>query len=79
MIRTQIQLTEEQARELKRLAGERGVSVAAIIREAVEMAIDAGDPAGRWQRALAVVGAYRSGRSDVGAEHDRHLAEVFTD
>ncbi|MGH2555074.1 MAG: ribbon-helix-helix protein, CopG family, partial [Actinomycetota bacterium] len=33
MIRTQVQLTEEQARQLKRVAAERGVSLAEIIRQ----------------------------------------------
>lgn len=79
MIRTQIQLTEEQATELRRVAAERGVSVAALIREAVDRALGEGDPAGRWERALAVVGTYGSGRTDVSSEHDRHLTEVFGD
>jgi len=36
MVRTQIQLTEEQAREIKRVAVAKGVSVAKIIRGSVE-------------------------------------------
>jgi predicted DNA-binding protein len=77
MIRTQIQLTEEQARRLKAIAAARGVSVSALIREAVEKAVAVDDGPARRQRALAAVGRFRSGRSDVSAEHDRYLADDF--
>jgi 16S rRNA U516 pseudouridylate synthase RsuA-like enzyme len=40
VIRTQVQLTEEQARQLRRLAAERGVSVAQLIRESVEALLE---------------------------------------
>jgi len=36
MVRTQIQLTEDQALTLKTLAARRGVSVAELIRQAME-------------------------------------------
>jgi 16S rRNA U516 pseudouridylate synthase RsuA-like enzyme len=77
MIRTQIQLTEEQARRLKRIAAERGISVSALIREAVQMAVAVDDGPARWQRALSAVGKFRSGKKDVSVEHDRYLAEDF--
>ena len=78
MIRTQIQLTEEQARELKRRAAERGVSVASLIRAAIanELALD--DTPARWERALSAVGRFRSGETDVSAEHDRYLPDAFS-
>jgi hypothetical protein len=77
MIRTQIQLTEDQARELKRIAAERGISVSAVIREAVEKAVTVDDGPARRRRALNAVGRFRSGKKDVGTEHDRYLAEDF--
>jgi 16S rRNA U516 pseudouridylate synthase RsuA-like enzyme len=77
MIRTQIQLTEEQARELKRIAAERGISVAALIREAVAKTLAADDRPARRRRALAAVGRFGSGRRDVSAERDRYLADDF--
>lgn len=77
MVRTQIQLTEEQARALHRKASERETSVAQLIREAIDASLAAEDTADARQRALQAVGRYRSGRSDVGAEHDRYLAEDF--
>lgn len=36
MLRTQISLTQAQARRLRRVAADRGVSMATLIREAVE-------------------------------------------
>jgi class 3 adenylate cyclase len=77
MVRLQIQLTEEQAARLRRLAAERRVSVAALVREAVDQVVrgrQADDP---WQRALSVVGKHHSGRVDVAREHDRELAEIY--
>jgi hypothetical protein len=78
MIRTQIQLTDEQTRRLKSLAAERGVSVAELIREAVDrhlfMRIT---PAGRRERAIASVGGFHSGLTDVSERHDEDLAEAY--
>lgn len=77
MVRTQIQLTEEQAERLKRRASERGVSMAALIREAVEELL-AGDVQERRRgRALDAVGRFRSGHDDIAREHDKYLAEDF--
>jgi predicted nucleic acid-binding protein len=36
MIRTQIQLTEEQSKTLKEMAQERGVSMAELIRQSID-------------------------------------------
>ena len=77
MIRTQIQLTEEQASRLRRLAADRGVSMAAVIRDALDSAVSDNDRDARWERALATAGSGDSGLADISAEHDRHLAEAF--
>lgn len=80
MVRTQVQLTETQMRTLKRLATERGVSVAALIRQGVDLLVrTAGgvDETRQRQRALAVVGRFHSGRGDLAAEHDRYLNETY--
>jgi hypothetical protein len=79
MIRTQIQLTEEQLRRLKALAAARGLSVAELIRQSVDTVASAGavDAQTRRQRAIAVAGRFRSGKRDVSAEHDRYLAEAW--
>lgn len=75
MQRTQISLTAEQLTRLQRLARRRRTSMAALIRDAVDRTYPGGDDA--WDRALAAVGGFRSGRPDVGVEHDRELADAF--
>jgi len=77
IVRTQVQLTDEQATRLRRAAAKRGVSMAALIREALDELPDTGSEDGRWDRALAAVGAGASGLSNVSSDHDRHLAEAF--
>jgi Arc/MetJ-type ribon-helix-helix transcriptional regulator len=78
MVRTQVQLTDDQARRLKSMAGERGISMAALIRDGVERVLADGDRQERWRRALAVVGKYRSGdHSNVSEDHDRYLEEIY--
>ena len=80
MVRTQIQLTESQARALRALAAAEGRSMADIIRESVEALLaDRGmrDRAEVTRRALAAVGAFHSGAGDLAAEHDRYLTEAF--
>jgi hypothetical protein len=81
MIRTQIQLTEEQTRRVKRLARQRGVSMAEVIRTFVDEGIAAAGPArgAAYERALELVGRFpdRERASDLAREHDRHLDEAF--
>jgi len=72
--RTVIRLEDEQARALWCLAVERGVSVAALIRPAVDAFLARSSDAARWERALRTP-TYASGASDVSEEHDRYLAE----
>lgn len=81
MIRTQIQLTEDQSRALKKLASLRHLSVAALVREGVDVVLRADvvlDKVEKRKRALAIVGKYRSGKRDISKKHDRDLAEVCT-
>ncbi len=80
MIRTQVQLKDEQVRALKELAAARGASMAELIRQSVDAFVLASrgvDEEERRRRAIAAAGRFRSGRSDVSSEHDRHLAEAF--
>jgi hypothetical protein len=80
MERKQVQLTARQASALRKEAARRKTSDAAIVREAVDLWLrtqgHAGDWNERWQRALGVVGAFGSGRSDISQEHDREFAEA---
>lgn len=80
MVRTQVQLTEEQARALRKLAAEQGRSVADLIRKGVELVIAsswATDPDERISRAVALAGRFRSGLRDLSVEHDRYLGEAY--
>ena len=77
MIRVQVQLTEQQAAKVRRLADDRGVSVAALVRDAVDELTETSEQEARWERALATVGKYRSSLSDVSERHDDYLAEDF--
>ncbi len=77
MIRTQIQLTEEQMRGLKRVAVERGMSISAVVREALGSHLTVDETDAKWRRALATAGRFGSGERDVSVEHDRYLAEDF--
>ena len=80
-MRTQIQLTERQARELKRIAAKEGVSMAEVIRRAVDAKIRGGSGEVPWQervrRAQAAMGKFRSGLKDVAERHDDYLAEEY--
>ena len=82
MVRTQVQLTEQQAEELKRIARTRRVSAAEVIREALDNLIrsDAGvgaDVENRRRRALSAVGKFSSGKRDISKKHDKYLSEAF--
>ncbi len=78
MIRTQIQLTKEQAAKLKKRAAAEGRSIADLVRDGVERVLE---PAGgsrreRMKRAAQVFGKFRSGTTDLSARHDEHFAEA---
>lgn len=77
MRRTQIQLPDEDARALKELAARRGVSMAQMIRDGVANILRESDNARKWQRALALVGRFSSGESDISERHDDYLSEDF--
>ena len=81
MIRTQIQLTDEQARHVKRIAGERQVSMATVIRQGVDLLLRSAETAAtdeeRIERALSVAGKFRSGGGDGAAQHDLHLQDAY--
>jgi predicted DNA-binding protein len=77
MIRTQISISQAQARRLRRLAADRGTSIAHVVREAIDAYVpdDAAARAERVKRALAAAGRFTSGLTDVSDRHDDYLAE----
>ena len=79
MLRTQIQIEEDQIRWLRDRAKERGVSVSQLIREAVEFYRKYEDrlPEDKKKKALVAIGRYASGVSEISEKHDDYLAEAF--
>jgi hypothetical protein len=80
MVRTQVQLTEDQSRRLKEAAARRGVSVAELIRRGVEATLEQESlPSGEelLQRAIQAAGRFRSSRQDVSERHDEYLGQAF--
>lgn len=81
MIRTQIQLTEQQAHTLKEIAHQENTSIAELTRRAIDQWLQttrAIPMAERRRRALAVVGQFRSGQADISERHDDYLAEAYS-
>jgi hypothetical protein len=83
MVRTQIQLTEEQYRQVKRWAARRGISLAGAVRQCVQDRLQAEQSVScrkeMIREALAVLGKYEDpeDRTNVAGGHDRYLAEAL--
>jgi hypothetical protein len=80
MVRTQIQLREDQAKALKRIAASRHLSVAELIRRAIDAMIKtsaAVDPEVRLKRSLEIAGKFSSGKRDISKKHDVYLSESY--
>jgi predicted DNA-binding ribbon-helix-helix protein len=80
MIRTQIQLTKQQAESLKATAARRGVSMAQLIRQSIDQLLEkTGEPTPRELRRKAAesAGRLRSAQSDISIRHDDYLADAL--
>ena len=90
MVRTMIQLTEEQMKALKALAKARKTSVAKLVRESVEQYILTAPTELSYEekrkRALEFIKKIESGefkahdiegKTDVSVNHDKYLAEIY--
>jgi hypothetical protein len=79
MVRMQIQFTEAEVEALRSEASQRNVSIAAVVREAVDERLSRGrrQPSRDElaQRALAAVGRFSSGTGDVSTRHDDYFAD----
>lgn len=81
MVRTQIQLTEEQSALIKKIAVSRHLSVAELIRQGVDLLIKTNlivDQEERRKRAIEIIGKFSSGKSNISREHDKYIAEAFS-
>jgi len=79
MLRTQIQIEEDQIKWLRDKARERGVSVSQLIREGVDFYRKYEDrfPENQKMKALAAIGRYASGISDISEKHDDYLTKAY--
>jgi len=81
MVRTQIQLTEDQRRKLRKIAVDQGVSLAELIRRGVDLILEGNERPEREElraRAAAAAGRFRSGEKHVARDHDRYLDRAFS-
>ena len=80
MIRTQIQLTEKQARLLRGRARREGVSLAEMIRRCIDRSLEdeAPDTAGRYDAAAALIGQFPDRRraTDLAEKPDDSLDDA---
>ncbi len=79
MIRTQIQFEEEQYQKIKELANQQKVSIAAVVRRAVEQLLMTRKP-GRsslYREALKISGKYKADHNDISTSHDKYLEEAY--
>ena len=81
MIRKQILLREDQVERISKLSVEAGVSLSEMIRRVIDLFIaeNMRDPEEIRRRAMAAVGSFHSGKSDISERHDDYLAEVFAE
>lgn len=80
MVRTQIQLTETQASILKKMAARSRLSMAALIRQAIDRMMNSGaypDLQDRRERARAAAGRFHAGIHDLSENHDQYLSDAF--
>ncbi len=81
LVRTQVQLTQEQDERLEAMAHSTKRSKADLVREAVQLLIETRPPHRTRreirERALAAIGRFDSGLTDVAENHDAYLADAF--
>lgn len=78
MVRTVVQLTDEQFAALKSLSARERRPFAALVREGVDAVLAQGGAASTdaKRRALAASGRFRSGLGDLARHHDRYLGKL---
>ncbi len=88
LVRTMVQLTEEQLTALREMAKARNTSVAKLVRESVAQYIviveKASDREEKRRRALEFIEMMKKepfhdkdGATDVSVNHDKYLAEIY--
>jgi len=80
MVRTQIQLPEDQLQRLREVAAEEGISVSELVRRGVTQLLANRFAPSRDElvrRFAELRGQFRSDASDVSVRHDDYLAEAY--
>lgn len=82
MIRTQIQLQEQQVRNIRKVIAKEHISMAHFIRRSIDAAIQEHSRSlhseARREKALAAIGCLNDPASDLAANHDQYLAEAYS-
>jgi hypothetical protein len=79
VIRTQISLTPDQMSRLRREAVRRRVSVAELVRQAVDRELVSDDDARRRRELIEAIGGGHSGLRDVAERHDDYFADAIAE
>jgi hypothetical protein len=71
----QIYLREDQVETLRIVAERRGESMAALVREGVDMLLDELPPG--EDPLMDIIGLFDSGQGDLAEKHDEYLAKMI--
>jgi hypothetical protein len=79
MLRTQVQLTDEQVRRVRKVARREGVSLAEVVRRCVDAGLREQSRKELYDRAAELVGALADTETsgDLSRRHDAYLEEAF--
>jgi predicted DNA-binding protein len=79
MIRTQVQLAEDQYERLKALAAKRSQSLSLLVRESVTRFLDETERAEAWDRLMEAAGRFHEPEKtrDVSTRHDDYVVETY--
>jgi hypothetical protein len=79
MVRMQVQLTDKQAEAMRRRSKREKVSIAELVRRAIDAFTRAEPPGERdvRDRAIRAAGKFASGVPDTSRRHDEALADAF--
>jgi predicted DNA-binding protein len=75
MVRTQIQLEEEDFERLKREAARCSCSVSAFVRDSIKAALIESERRSTAEDVMKLAGKYDSSLSDLSENHDKYLED----
>lgn len=82
MVRIQVQLTEKQSKALRQIALREGISMAEVIRRALDKVIEYQYLPDRYElkkRAMAAAGSVHSNITDLSSNHYQYLEEIYSE